>query len=62
MKQYKTFKSTKIDIRYFLTTISKRNHALNLRRSLLLMTIKDILSIISYYLNLYESTFFDIMI
>ena len=53
---------TKINIRCFLTTILKRNYALNLRRSFLSMMIKNILFIISCYLNSYESTFFNIMI
>ena len=62
MKQYEAFKSTKIDTRCFLTIISKRSHALNLRRSLLSMTIKNISSTASCCLNSYESTFFDVMI
>ena len=62
MKQCETFESTKIDICCFLTTISKRNHALNLRRSFLLMMIKNISSTAFCCLNSYESTFFDIMI
>ena len=62
MKQCKTFKSTKIDIRCSLIIISKRNHALNLRRSFFSMTIKNISSITFYYLNSYKSSFFDIMI
>ena len=62
MKQCETFESTKIDIRCFLTTISKRNHALNLRRSLFLMTIKNISSTAFCCLNSYESTFFNVMI
>ena len=62
MKQCETLKSTKIDIRYFLTIISKRSHALNLRRSLLLIIIKNISSTTFYCLNSYEFTFFDVMI
>ena len=62
MKQCETFKSTKIDIRCSLIIISKRNHALNLRRSFFSMTIKNILSTTSCCLNSYESMFFDIMI
>ena len=56
------FESTKIDTRCFLTTISKRSHALDLRQSFLSMTIKNIPSAASCCLNLYESTFFDVMI
>ena len=52
----------KIDIRCFLIIISKRSHALNLRRLFFSMTIKNISSTTFYCLNLYESTFFDIMI
>ena len=62
MKQCETFKSTKIDIRYFLTTILKRSHALNLHRLFLLMMIKNISSTASCCLNLYKSTFFDVII
>ena len=62
MKQCETFKSTKINIRCFFTTILKRNHALNLRRSLFLMTIKNISSTAFCCLNSYKSTFFNIII
>ena len=62
MKQCETFESTKIDIRCFLTTISKRSHALNLRRSFFSMTIKNISSTTFCCLNLYELIFFDVMI
>ena len=62
MKQCETFKSTKIDTRCSLTIILKHNHALNLRRSLFLITIKNISSTTSCCLNLYKSTFFDVMI
>ena len=61
MKQYKTLESTKIDIYYFLTIISKRNHALNLHRLFLSMIIKNILSTALYCLNSYKLKFFDVM-
>ena len=62
MKQCEMFESTKIDIHCSLTIISKRSHALNLRRSLLFTTIKNISSTTFCCLNSYESTFFDVMI
>ena len=62
MKQCEAFESMKIDICYFLTIILKRSHALNLRRSFLLMTIKNILLTAFCCLNLYKLTFFDVMI